>query len=118
MNENINTIFYFPSSLTFDSNNRRNSKNNIKSTNPLLSNLNSTSSRNNEINNHFLKDLKIISGINECFYDFNKDYNKKKYSDELSLQSLSDSKMMELAEYFLDKKEVPYVKKDLLHDII
>ena len=94
-----------PSSLTFDSNNRRNSKNNIKSTNALLSNLNSTSSRNNEINNHFLKDLKIISGINECFYDFNKDYNKKKYSDELSLQSLSDSKMMELANKYANEDD-------------
>ena len=114
-----------PSSLgadqtkTLDSNNRRNSKNNIKSTNALISNLNSASSRINDINKHFLKDLRIISGVNEGFYDINKNYNKNKYNDDLSLQSLSDSKIMELANKYAneeDNSSENYKMNNIIHN--
>lgn len=85
---------------TFYTNNQRNS-NNIKSGN----NINSASSRINEINTHFLTGLKMISGVNECFYDINKVNNKNNHRDELSIQSLSDSKMMELANRYLSEDE-------------
>ena len=114
-----------PSSLgadqtkTLDSNNRRNSKNNIKSTNALISNLNSASSRINDINKHFLKDLRIISGVNEGFYDINKNYNKNKYNADLSLQSLSDSKIMELANKYAneeDNSSENYKMNNIIHN--
>ena len=42
----------------------------------------------------------MISGVNEYFYDFNSN-DKKNNKGELSLQSLSDSKMMELANKYI-----------------
>ena len=87
----------------------------------MLSNINSVSSRMNEPNTHFLTGLKMISGVNECFYDFNKDNDNKNYSnnhrDELSMQSLSDSKMMELANKYLteDESSENYKMNNILH---
>ena len=115
-----------PSSLgadqtkTFYTTHQRNSKN-IKSSKGMLSNINSVSSRMNEPNTHFLTGLKMISGVNECFYDFNKDNDNKNYSnnhrDELSMQSLSDSKMMELANKYLteDESSENYIMNNILH---
>ena len=59
----------------------------------------------------------MISGVNEYFYDFNtngKNYNK----GELSLQSLSDSKMMELASKYLsddDNSSENYKMNNILY---
>ena len=97
-----------PSSLgadhtkTFYTNHQGYSNYNIKSGN----NINSISSRINEPNTHFLTGLKMISGVNECFYDINKvNNNKNTHRDELSMQSLSDSKMMELANKYLSEDD-------------
>ena len=97
---------------TFYTNNQRNS-NNIKSGN----NINSISSRINEPNTHFLTGLKMISGVNECFYDINKVNNKNNHRDELSIQSLSDSKMMELANRYLseDDSSENYKMNNIIH---
>ena len=112
-----------PSSLgadqtkTFYTNRQGNShNNNIKSGN----NINSISSRINEPNTHFLTGLKMISGVNECFYDINKfnNNNKNNYRDEFSVQSLSDSKMMELANKYLsddDNSSENYRMNNVVH---
>ena len=97
---------------TFYTNNQRNS-NNIK----LGNNINSISSRINEPNTHFLTGLKMISGVNECFYDISK-VNKNNHRDELSIQSLSDSKMMELANRYLSEDETSsenYKMNNIIH---
>ena len=98
---------------TFYTNNQRNS-NNIKFGN----NINSISSRINEPNTHFLTGLKMISGVNECFYDISKVNNKNNHRDELSIQSLSDSKMMELANRYLSEDETSsenYKMNNIIH---
>ena len=107
---------------TFYTTHHRHSYNNIKSTNGLLSNINSISSRMNEPNTHFLTGLKMISGVNECFYDFNhKDNNNKNniHRDELSMQILSDSKMMELASKYItedDNSSENYQMNNILYN--
>ena len=84
------------------------SSNNLNKAN---SNLNSASSRVMDIHTNFLKKLKMTSGeVNEYFYDFNpgrkdiKDKNDDQKSVQ-SLQSLSDSKMMELANHYVSGEE-------------
>ena len=74
------------------------------------SNINSASSRMLDTQYHFLNGLKMMSGeINEYFYDFNskrggKDKSEDQKNDE-SLQSLSDSKMMEIANHYLPEED-------------
>jgi hypothetical protein len=98
-----------PSSLgaeqtkTFYTNKQRYSNNNIKSGDILTSNINSASSKINEPNTHFLTGLKMISGVNKCFFDFNNKNDEKR--NELSMQSLSDSKMFELAGKYISDDE-------------
>ena len=99
-----------PSSLgadqtkTFYTNKQRYSNNNnIKSGDILTSNINSASSKINEPNTHFLTGLKMISGVNKCFFDFNNKNDEKR--NELSMQSLSDSKMFELAGKYIGDDE-------------
>ena len=64
----------------------------------------------------------MISGVNECFYDFNhKDNNNKNniHRDELSMQSLSDSKMMELASKYAtedDNSSENYQMNNILYN--
>ena len=73
---------------------------NIKSGNNILSNVNSVSSRINDTNNnsHFLNGIKMISGVNEYYYDLNSGNNKQNnYKGDISIQSINDSKMLELA---------------------
>lgn len=84
----------------------KNSNKNLKSGNNILSNVNSVSSRINETNNgsHFFNGIKMISGVNEYFYDFNKNNNIEQ-KEELSIQTISDSKMLELASKYVDKEE-------------
>ena len=73
------------------------------------SNINSASSRKNDPQNHFLNGLRMTSGeVNEYFYDFNKkDYNNNNDDQKTtqSLQSLSDSKMLELANYYINEED-------------
>ena len=78
--------------------------NNIKSTNAVLSNNNSASSR--------INGLKRKSGINEYFYDFNS--GKKRYNSnnninneqkDLSLQTISDSKILEIAGKYVNDED-------------
>ena len=72
------------------------------------SNINSASSRKNDPQNHFLNGLRMTSGeVNEYFYDFNKkDYNNNDdQKTTQSLQSLSDSKMLELANYYINEED-------------
>ena len=62
----------------------------------------------------------MISGVNECFYDINKfnNNNKNNYRDEFSVQSLSDSKMMELANKYLsddDNSSENYRMNNVVH---
>ena len=59
-----------------------------------------------KVMNIFLNGLKIMSGeINEYFYDFNSKRERKEKNEEgknnQSLQSLSDSKMMEIANHYI-----------------
>ena len=113
-----------PSSLgadqtkTFYTNQKINSNNNMKSGNALVSNINSASSKINEPTTHFLTGLKMISGCNECYYDINKD-NKNYNKAELSMQSLSDSKMLELASKYItedDNSSENYYMNNILHN--
>ena len=102
-----------PSSLgiehtkTFYTNKQKTSNNNLNIGN---SNINSASSRAFDTQNHFVKELKMASGeVNEYFYDFNsvrrgKDKNDDQKSVQ-SLQSLSDSKMLELANHYLSEED-------------
>ena len=77
--------------------------NNIKSSNAILSNVNSASSR--------INDLKMISGIGDYFYDFNsgrkRNYNNNVNSEQrdLSMQTISDSKIMELAAKYVNDED-------------
>ena len=80
--------------------------NNIKSTNAILSNINSASSRINDTN------IKMISGVNEYFYDFNSGNKKNNIihtnnneQKDLSIQTLSDSKFMELAGKYVNDED-------------
>ena len=90
---------------------QRNSYNNIKSGINILSNVNSLSSRINETNNnsHFLNGIKMISGVNEFFYDFNSgnrnNSNKIEQKNELSIQTLNDSKLLELASKYVNEED-------------
>ena len=95
-----------PSSLgmdnmrTFYTNKVKNSNNGEKVT----SNVNSESSRIIETQYNGLNGLKMASGeINEYFYDFN--FDKRKSDTHQTLQSLSDSKMLELANHYLSEEE-------------
>ena len=99
-----------PSSVgmkTFYTNKPINTNNNIGT--GVGSNINSTSSRKFDNQNHFLNGLRMTSGeVNEYFYDFNKKDYKDKNEDQKttqSLQSLSDSKMLELANYYINEEE-------------
>ena len=91
--------------MTFYTNKPLGTNNNVKTGNGVSSNINSASPRMNDTNYHFLNGLKMTSGeINEYFFDFNSNrIGKDKSEDqktEQSLQSLSDSKMLELANYY------------------
>ena len=100
-----------PSSLGFDhmrtfyTNKKKNSNNNVNIAN---SNINSASSRMMDTHYHFLNGLKMMSGeVNEYFYDFNSS-KRGKNDDEKSvqsLQSLSDSKMMQLANHYICEED-------------
>ena len=107
-----------PSSLGADQTKTFYTNHNIKSGNALVSNINSASSKMNEPTTHFLTGLKMISGCNECFYDINKD-NKNINKGELTMQSLSDSKMMELASKYItddDNSSENYYMNNILHN--
>jgi hypothetical protein len=73
------------------------------------SNINSASSRKLDHQNHFINGLRMTSGeVNEYFYDFNKKDSNDKNDDQKttqSLQSLSDSKMLELANYYINEED-------------
>ena len=73
------------------------------------SNINSASSRKLDTQNHFINGLRMTSGeVNEYFYDFNKKDSNDKNDDQKttqSLQSLSDSKMLELANYYINEED-------------
>ena len=76
--------------------------------NAFNSNVNSASDRMLDTHYHFSNGLKMASGeVNQCFYDFNncnKNTNNKN-DDAQSLQSLSDSKMLELANKYLTDED-------------
>ena len=79
-----------------------------KQGNGVISNINTASERMLDTQYHFLNGLKMASGeVNEYFYDFNsnKKSNRDKNDDVQSLQSLSDSKMLELANMYLSDEE-------------
>ena len=124
-NKNLN-----PSSLgglelakTNYTNTKQNSNINIRSGNNILSNVNSASSGINNTNNNsnFLNGIKMISGNNEFFYDFNpynRNMNKNEQKTELTMQSLSDSKMLELAGRYVneeDNSSENYQMNNILH---
>ena len=107
------------------SSHQKNSNNNINSGNNVLSNVNSISSRINETNNnsHFLNGIKMISGVNEYFCDFNSGNRNKNNNNEqkteLSLQTLSDSKLLELASRYAnedDNSSENYQMNNILHN--
>ena len=111
--KNSNTSL-IPSSLgneytkTFYTNKQKTSTNNLNIGGG--SNINSASSRAMDTQYHFLNGLKIASGeVNEYFYDFNsRRGNRDKNDDQKSvqtLQSLSDSKMLELANHYLSEED-------------
>ena len=107
-----------PSSLGADQTKTFYTNNYIKSGNALVSNINSASSKINEPTTHFLTGLKMTSGCNECFYDINKD-NKNVNKGELTMQSFSDSKMMELASKYItddDNSSENYYMNNILHN--
>ena len=94
-----------PSSLgtkTFYTNRATTTNNNLNT------NINSPSSRMLDTQYHFLNGLKMASGeVNEYFYDFNNN-RKDKDDDEKttqSLQSLNDSKLLELANYYINEED-------------
>ena len=104
-------------------NTKQNSNINIRSGNNILSNVNSASSGINNTNNNsnFLNGIKMISGNNEFFYDFNpynRNMNKNEQKTELTMQSLSDSKMLELAGKYVneeDNSSENYQMNNILH---
>ena len=76
--------------------------------NVVYSNVNSASDRMLDSHYHFLNGLKMASGeVNQYFYDFNNGIKNKnnKNDDSQSLQSLSDSKMIEIANKYLTEDE-------------
>ena len=86
----------------------------------LNDNINSLSRLKDSSNNHFLNGIKISSGVNEYFYDFNQNYknNNEEQKFELSMQSLSDSKIMELAGKYITEDENSsenYQMNNILH---
>ena len=103
-----------PSSLGIEQTRTFYTNNNIRSNNALMSNnINSTSMP----NTHYLLGLKISSGINECFYDINKENKNNK--NELSMQSINDSKMMELASKYISEEENSsenYYMNNIIHN--
>ena len=117
INKNVNSkknsnVSLNPSSLgvdhmkTFYTNKPIGTNNNLNIGNGVASNINSASSRMLDTNYHFLNGLKMATGeINEYFFDFNSNKRSKDKSDDQktvqSLQSLSDSKIMELANYYI-----------------
>ena len=100
-----------PSSLgtkTFYTNRPITTNNNLNTGNGVLSNINSASSRMLDTQNHFLNGLRMTSGeVNEYFYDFNNNRRGKNDDENTtqSLQSLSDSKMLELANYYVNDED-------------
>ena len=105
-NESLN-----PSSLgndyikTYYTNKQKTSNNNLNVGN---SNINSVSPRPLDTQYHFLNGLKMTSGeVNEYFYDFNSKRGIKNDDQKSiqSLQSLSDSKMLELANHYLSEDD-------------
>ncbi len=100
-----------PSSLgakTFYTNRPITTNNNLNTGNGVLSNINSVSSRMLDTQYHFLNGLKMTSGeVNEYFYDFNNNRRSKNDDEKTtqSLQSLSDSKMLELANYYINDED-------------
>ena len=104
-------------------NTKQNSNINFRSGNNILSNVNSASSGINNTNNNsnFLNGIKMISGNNEFFYDFNpynRNMNKNEQKTELTMQSLSDSKMLELAGKYVneeDNSSENYQMNNILH---
>ena len=109
--------------MTNYTNQQKNSNVNKKSGNNILSNVNSASSRINDTNNKspFLNGVKMMSGINEFFYDFNsgnKNLNNNEQKTDISIQSLSDSKLMELAAKYAneeDNSSENYQMNNILH---
>ena len=86
--------------------------------NAFNSNVNSASDRMLDTHYHFLNGLKMASGeVNQCFYDFNNGNKNNKNDDAQSLQSLSDSKMLELANMYL-KDEDNSVENYQMNNII
>ena len=86
-------------------------KTSIKNLNNAYSNINSASSRILDTHSNYLHKLKMTSGeVNEYFYDFNsgrkdtKDKNDDQKSVQ-SLQSLSDSKMLEIANHYISEED-------------
>ena len=100
-----------PSSVgakTFYTNRPMTTNNNLNTGNGVLSNINSASSRMLDTQYHFLNGLKMASGeVNEYFYDFNSNRRGKNDDQKTtqSLQSLSDSKMLELANYYINEED-------------
>ena len=102
---------------------QKNSNNNIKSGNNILSNVNSDCSKINNTNNNsnFLNGIKIIPGNTEFFYDFNpynRNMNKNEQKTEITIQSLNDSKMLELAGKLAneeDNSSENYQMNNILH---
>ena len=96
--------------------------NNIKSGNNILSNVNSVSSRINDTNNnsHFLNGIKMISGVNEYYYDLNNGNNKQNSNKgDVSIQSISDSKILELAGKYVndeDNSEENYQMNNIIYN--
>ena len=105
----------YPSSAGIDQTKTFYTNNNIKSNNALMSNMNSSSLP----NTHYLIGLKISSGFNECFYDINKENKINNNKNELSMQSLSDSKMFELATKYVtedDNSSENFYMNNIIHN--
>ena len=101
---------------TYYTNKKKTSNNNLNKGN---SNINSASPRPLDTQYHFLSGLKMTSGeVNEYFYDFNSKKGNKNYDQKSvqSLQSLSDSKMLELANHYLSEEDS--VEKYQMNNII
>ena len=83
-----------------------NKPNNLNIAGGITSNVNSASERMLDTQYHFLSGLKMTSGeVNEYFYDFNNVKKGDKNDEILSLQSLNDSKMKELANRYLSEED-------------
>ena len=63
----------------------------------------------------------MVSGVKEFFYDFypgNKNSNNEQRTELLSLQSINDSKMLELASKYIDEEDDSsenYKMNNILH---